>query len=98
MGWTLAHGGTNAKRYTVWNPFLHRSRVLPGCIRMHTAPLKSLTDHSPRPVRLSSSPRLLPRGSCATGGLTDNDFIVAAKVNELKLSDLLPKRKARYWA
>eukprot|EP00877_Chromochloris_zofingiensis_P001434 jgi/Chrzof1/11291/Cz05g31090.t1 len=34
----------------------------------------------------------------ALGGLTENDFIVAAKVNDLDLSDLLQKRKARFWA
>jgi hypothetical protein len=32
------------------------------------------------------------------GGLTENDFIVAAHINELNLSELLQKRKARYWA
>ncbi|KXZ55031.1 hypothetical protein GPECTOR_3g192 [Gonium pectorale] len=32
------------------------------------------------------------------GGLTENDFIVAAKINELNVSDLLPKRKQRFWA
>ena len=34
----------------------------------------------------------------AVGGLTTNDFIVAAKINELELSDLLPKRKPKFWA
>jgi pterin-4a-carbinolamine dehydratase len=28
------------------------------------------------------------------GGLTDNDFILAAKINELKLEGLLSKKKA----
>lgn len=32
------------------------------------------------------------------GGLTLNDFIVAAKVNQLKLTDMLEKKKARFWA
>ena len=34
----------------------------------------------------------------AVGGLTLNDFIVAAKVNELDFSDLMPKRKPKFWA
>ncbi|KAG2430761.1 hypothetical protein HYH02_013600 [Chlamydomonas schloesseri] len=32
------------------------------------------------------------------GGLTENDFIVASKINDLSLADLLPKRKQRFWA
>jgi 4a-hydroxytetrahydrobiopterin dehydratase len=34
----------------------------------------------------------------ALGGLTLNDFIVAAKVNDLEIGDLLPKRKQKFWA
>lgn len=32
------------------------------------------------------------------GGLTENDFIVAAKINELELSDLMPPKRVRFWA
>lgn len=32
------------------------------------------------------------------GGLTENDFIVAAHINCLNVAELLPKRKARFWA
>jgi len=32
------------------------------------------------------------------GGLTMNDFIVAAKVNELDLSDLEPAKRQKFWA
>jgi len=32
------------------------------------------------------------------GGLTENDFILAAKINALQLADLLPKAKPRFWA
>lgn len=39
--------------------------------------------------------RLLP---IPAGGLTENDFIVASKINDLNLADLLPKRKQRFWA
>jgi len=34
----------------------------------------------------------------AVGGLTQNDFILAAKINELEVSDLLPKKKPKFWA
>ena len=34
----------------------------------------------------------------AVQGLTENDFIIAAKINELDLSDLLKKQKKAYWA
>eukprot|EP00887_Chlorella_sp_A99_P006532 scaffold3.g6532.t1 len=34
----------------------------------------------------------------AANGLTENDFILAAKINELDLADLLPKRKPKFWA
>ncbi|KAK9908422.1 hypothetical protein WJX75_007648 [Coccomyxa subellipsoidea] len=34
----------------------------------------------------------------SVGGLTENDFIMAAKINKLNVSDLTPKPKARFWA
>ena len=34
----------------------------------------------------------------AKGGLTINDFIVAAKVNDIEIGDLTPKRKQKFWA
>ena len=34
----------------------------------------------------------------AVNGLTQNDFILAAKINELEISDLMPKRKPKFWA
>jgi 4a-hydroxytetrahydrobiopterin dehydratase len=34
----------------------------------------------------------------AVGRLTINDFILAAKLNDLELSDLMPKKKAKFWA
>jgi len=37
------------------------------------------------------------RATCA-GGLTENDFIVAAHINQLDVSDVVAKKKARYWA
>jgi 4a-hydroxytetrahydrobiopterin dehydratase len=35
---------------------------------------------------------------CHAGGLTENDFIIAACINDLNVADLLAKRKARFWA
>jgi len=32
------------------------------------------------------------------GGLTENDLIIAAKLNDVNVKDLLPQRRARYWA
>jgi hypothetical protein len=34
----------------------------------------------------------------AVGGLTENDFIVAAHINDMDMSELLAKKKARFWA
>lgn len=34
----------------------------------------------------------------AAEDLTLNDFIVAAKVNELELAPLLKKKRAKFWA
>merc|ERR1712176_385743 len=34
----------------------------------------------------------------SVGGLTENDFILAAKINEIETSDLAPKKKQRFWA
>ena len=32
------------------------------------------------------------------GGLTQNDFILASKINAMDFSDLVPKKKAKFWA
>ena len=34
----------------------------------------------------------------SVGGLTENDFIMAAKINDIEMADLLPKRKPKFWA
>merc|ERR1711970_884732 len=34
----------------------------------------------------------------SVGGLTENDFILAAKINEIDVSDLTPKKKPKFWA
>lgn len=34
----------------------------------------------------------------AVGGLTQNDFIMAAKINEVEVADLMPKKKPKFWA
>merc|ERR1711959_786578 len=34
----------------------------------------------------------------SVGVLTENDFILAAKINEIETSDLTPKKKQRFWA
>jgi len=34
----------------------------------------------------------------AVGGLTINDFIVAAKLNDVEVADLTPKKKQKFWA
>jgi hypothetical protein len=53
---------------------------------------------SPRLTPPPTPPTCLPALPHAPGGLTEADFIVAAKINSLDVSSLLPKRKARYWA
>lgn len=34
----------------------------------------------------------------SAGGLTENDFIMATKMNELEMGDLLAKKKPKFWA
>jgi len=36
--------------------------------------------------------------TAAAGGLTENDFIVAAHINDMDMTELLAKKKARFWA
>ena len=36
--------------------------------------------------------------SLNSGGLTLNDFILAAKINDIDFADLMPKKKAKFWA
>ena len=57
------------------------------------------------PPLLASQPALpAPLPTCAPctpvapGGLTENDFIVAARINKADVAADLVKRKARFWA
>ena len=34
----------------------------------------------------------------SAGGLSENDFIIAAKLNNIPVADLQPKAKPRFWA
>ena len=34
----------------------------------------------------------------SVGGLTENDFIMAAKINDVDISDLKKKPKQKFWA
>ena len=34
----------------------------------------------------------------AIKGLSENDFIMAAKINDINIDDLKPKRKQKFWA
>ena len=34
----------------------------------------------------------------AAGGVTENDFILAAKLNAIDAADLSPPKRARFWA
>lgn len=43
-------------------------------------------------------PAQLPARPLTAGGLTENDFILAAKINDLEFGDLMPPRKQKFWA
>lgn len=66
------------------------------------AAIKGVCDaegHAPLSVEAVGASTVVARLSTASlGGLTEADFIVAAKVNALDVSDLLAKKKARFWA
>jgi len=40
----------------------------------------------------------LTRTVWPVGGLTQNDFILASKINDMDFTDLMPKKKMRFWA
>ena len=72
------------------------------CLRAHfTARLSSHPASVARLLgstcRLTHSLPQLSIDACA-GDLTINDFIIATKLNQQDFSDLLKKRKARFWA
>jgi hypothetical protein len=41
---------------------------------------------------------LMTKPCLPSGGLTENDFIMAAKINMVDVADLMPKKKPRFWA
>jgi hypothetical protein len=42
--------------------------------------------------------RGLPGRRARAGGLSENDFIVAARMNAVSIDDLKAQKKARFWA
>lgn len=55
-------------------------------------------EHHPVTASVTGVNVLVELATPAVGGISENDFIVAAKVNQLSLTDLEAKKKARYWA
>ncbi|GBF94589.1 hypothetical protein Rsub_06704 [Raphidocelis subcapitata] len=55
--------------------------------------------HAPESVESVGGTTVVARlSTAALGGLTEADFIVAAKINSLDIKELLPQRKQRFWA
>ena len=62
-----------------------------GTFRHHVCNIPHSSVASPA---LRCDPALL----MCTGGLTSNDFIVASKINDVDLRDLLQEKKKKFWA
>eukprot|EP00193_Tetraselmis_chui_P009663 CAMPEP_0177771396 /NCGR_PEP_ID=MMETSP0491_2-20121128/11558_1 /TAXON_ID=63592 /ORGANISM="Tetraselmis chuii, Strain PLY429" /LENGTH=231 /DNA_ID=CAMNT_0019288919 /DNA_START=122 /DNA_END=817 /DNA_ORIENTATION=- len=56
------------------------------------------TGHPALEVALDANNVLVTLSTPSAGGLTENDFIVAAKLNEIDRSDLSPPKRQRFWA
>ena len=41
---------------------------------------------------------MLHHAAPCAGGITENDLVVAAKINEVNFKDILQQKKVRYWA
>eukprot|EP00873_Tetraselmis_striata_P021831 jgi/Tetstr1/442095/TSEL_030254.t1 len=54
--------------------------------------------HAPLDVTLANNTVIVALSTPSAGGLTENDYIVAAKLNEIDRSDLSPPKKQRFWA
>ena len=55
--------------------------------------------HAPAAVEAVGGATVVARlATAALGGLSEADFIVAARVNAMDIAHLLPKKKARFWA
>lgn len=52
----------------------------------------------PATVSVSGTDVTIQLTTPSVGALSENDFILASKVNELALADLLAKKRMKYWA
>ena len=59
--------------------------------------LRNFHRHASARICVACHDTLTSSFMCA-GGLTENDFIMASKINALEVSDLMPKAKQRFWA
>lgn len=55
--------------------------------------------HQPKSLSLQGEDTVIAElMSAGVGGLTLNDMIIAARVNDLEFGDLMQKRKPKFWA
>jgi len=66
------------------------------------ARVRQLSDehgHQPHAMSVEAGSMVVVELSTApAGGLTENDFIIAAKINDMEKSDLAPPKRQRFWA
>ncbi|GAX81768.1 hypothetical protein CEUSTIGMA_g9196.t1 [Chlamydomonas eustigma] len=55
-------------------------------------------EHQPSSVSLQAETVTVELSTHSLGGLTENDFIIASRMNEVPVKDLIAKRKTRFWA
>ncbi len=99
-GWRLADGGTNAAGgagRTIACDWRASSPEAGAELAARVAAVGAAAGHAPA-VRADGAEVRAELTSAAAGGLSENDFVVAAKLNDLPLADLLPKPRVRYWA
>ena len=67
------------------------------CMRGWVACISLLCFGSPH-THVSASATAAPVTCPHAGGLSENDFIMAAKINAIDMSDLKARAKKQYWA
>lgn len=71
-----------------------------ACAGQLAALVQQVADKEGHPIIIKHSAEVVNAEltTPALGGLTINDFIVAAKINTVRVVDLMPMKKKRYWA
>jgi 4a-hydroxytetrahydrobiopterin dehydratase len=98
-GWRLDDSGGEARKLTRDWSAKDDGGASADALVARLAAVAAAEGHPVAAMRIVGGVRVeVELATVAAGGVTENDFILAAKLNAIDAADLSPPKRARFWA